>query len=195
VGKDSAFTSQIASGLANLRKSRGLTQGELAERLKTTQAAISRMESGRALPSWAFIERVLRVLGAEAEITFKPLETSQATTFSPEVKVQEYICVNCMHRWQSDLDRSVIQCPECHKRQGVLFSEYSETLKAFQDLQTDVRRSPPFKKLPPINSIKSNGPILLKLVLESAGKTFPSPRLPVSLLYRILQQPKPKSDK
>ncbi len=180
--------SQIASGLANLRKMRGLTQEELAEALNTRQSAISRMENASAIPSWAFINRVLRILNAEVQITFKPLDSQEAATTNQPVEDQEYICVNCLHRWQSGLNRSVIQCPQCHKRQGVLFSEYKETLKAFQEMQSDVRESPPFRKRPPVKSIKANIPRMMKLVLDTAGKTFPSPRLPVSLLFRILEQ-------
>lgn len=184
--------SQIASGLAKLRKMRRLTQEELAEVLNTKQSAISRMENGTAIPSWTFIDRVLRILNAEVEITFKPLDSQEATTTNQPIKDQEYICVNCLHRWQSGLNRSVIQCPQCHKRQGVLFSEYTETLKAFQEMQFDVRKSPPFRKPPPVKSIKANAPRMMKLVLDTAGKTFPSPCLPVSLLFRILEQSRQK---
>lgn len=188
-------TSHIASGLANLRKMRGLTQQELAEALNTKQSAISRMESGAAIPSWTFIDGILRILNAEAEITFKLLDSQKAAASNQPIKDQEYICVNCLHHWQSGLNRSVIQCPQCHKRQGVLFSEYSETLQAFQDLQSDVRKSPPFRKPPPLKSIKANAPRMMKLVLDTAGKTFPSPRLPISLLFRILEQSRQKRAK
>ena len=186
----SPFSSQIASGLAELRKTRGFTQEELAEALNTKQSAISRMENGTAIPSWTFIERVLQILNAEVEITFKPLKSQKAANINQPIKNQEYICVNCLHKWQSVLVRSVIQCPQCHKRQGVLFSEYTETLKAFQEMQLDVRKSPPFRKAPPVKSLKANTPRMMRLVLETAGKTFPSPRLPVSLLFRIMEQAK-----
>ncbi len=186
----STFSSQIASGLAELRKTRGFTQEELAEALNTKQSAISRMENGTVIPSWTFIERVLQILNAEVEITFKPLKSQKAANINQPIKNQEYICVNCLHKWQSVLVRSVIQCPQCHKRQGVLFSEYTETLKAFQEMQLDVRKSPPFRKAPPVKSLKANTPRMMRLVLETAGKTFPSPRLPVSLLFRIMEQAK-----
>ena len=167
---------------------RGLTQTELAQALNTRQSAISRMENGTAVPSWTFIDRVLRVLHAEVEIEFKPSDSQETAAFNQPIKDQEYICVNCLYRWPSALDRSVVQCPRCHKRQGVLFAEYTETLKAFQAMQLELRKSPPFRKPPPVKSIKTNARRMMKLVLDTAGKTFPSPRLPVSLLFRILEQ-------
>ena len=188
VNNVSSLTSQISCGLAKLRKTRGLTQEQLADALNTKQSGISRMENGTAIPSWTFIDRVLQILNAKVEITFKPLDSPKVTKPNQPIKNQEYICVNCLHHWQSGINHSVIQCPQCHKRQGVLYHEYVETLKAFQEMRFDVNKSPPFQKAPPVKSIKANTPRMMKLVLDTAGKTFPSPRLPVSLLFRIMEQ-------
>lgn len=191
--KNSAsFKSQIASGLAELRKSRRVTQEELAKMLNTKQSVISRIESGAAIPSWEFINRIVKVLNAEVEITFISIDSQEVFVYGRSSKSHEYICVNCLYRWGSELDRPVIQCPQCHKRQGVIFSEYSETLRAFQEIQLDVGKSPPFRKLPPIKSIRNNTPKMLKLIIETAGSTFPSPQLPVSLLFRIMEQSRQK---
>lgn len=187
------LASRIASGLAELRKSRKVTQEELARRLGTKQEAISRIERGAAVPSWDFIGRIGRALNAEVDISFKLLSSEGIPAFDHLSTDKEYICVNCLYRWVSRLNRSITQCPQCHKRQGVLFSEYTETLKAFQEMQFDVRKSPPFRKRPPVKSIKANAPKMMKLVLDTAGKTFPSPRLPVSLLFRILEQSRQKT--
>ena len=57
--KDSSYlSSQISSGLAELRKSRRVTQEELAKRIGTKQEAISQIERGVAIPSWQFIDRI-----------------------------------------------------------------------------------------------------------------------------------------
>ena len=181
---------RIASGLAELRKSRRVTQEELAERLGTKQEAISRIERGAAVPSWDFINRIAKALNAEVIISFKPLSNEETSALSHSPTGQEYICVNCLYQWESRLNRTVIQCPQCHKRQGILFSEYTRTLQAFQDLQLEVKKSPPFRKLPPVKSIWNNTPKMLKLILEVAGSTFPSPKLPISLLFRIVEQSK-----
>src|SRR5208283_1461202 len=154
----SPFASQIAAGLTKLRKKRGFTQEELAQALNTKQSSISRMEKGAAIPSWAFIDRVLQILNGEAEIAFKLLDSPKVTTPNQPIANQEYICVNCLRRWQSRINLAVIQCPQCHKRQGVLLAEYSETLKAFAEMQFDVSQSPPFRKAPPVKSLKANTP-------------------------------------
>jgi DNA-binding XRE family transcriptional regulator len=54
---------ELARQLREARESRGLTQAELATRLKTSQPAIARMERGHT-PKLAFLERVAKALGA-----------------------------------------------------------------------------------------------------------------------------------
>jgi len=68
-----------------------------------------------------------------------------------------------------------------------MFSEYSRALRAYRDIRYQVKKSPPFRKPPPIKSV-GNIPDILKVILEAAGNTFPSPKLPVSLLFRIIEQ-------
>lgn len=184
------LSSMIASGLAELRKSRKVTQEELAERLGTKQEAISRIERRATVPSWDFINRIAKALNAEVDISFKPLSSEETSALSHSSTGKEYICVNCLYLWESRLNRAVIQCPQCHKRQGVLYSQYTETLQAFRDLQLQIKKSPPFQKLPPVKSIRNNTPKMLKLILEVAGSTFPSPKLPISLLFRMVEQSK-----
>ena len=55
---------ELARSVINLRIRRGLTQNELAERMSTTQAVISRLESGSAKPSLATLERLAKALDA-----------------------------------------------------------------------------------------------------------------------------------
>lgn len=43
----------------------GLTQAQLAKKMRTKQAAISRAESGNYLPSLSFLERMAKALGTE----------------------------------------------------------------------------------------------------------------------------------
>ena len=54
----------LAVTLTEARRKAGLTQAQLAARMKTSQAAVARIESGRAAPKWATIERYARALGA-----------------------------------------------------------------------------------------------------------------------------------
>jgi transcriptional regulator with XRE-family HTH domain len=189
---NSYLSSKIASGLAELRKSRKVTQEELAKRIGTKQETISQIERGAAIPSWEFINRIAKALNAEVDISFTLLDNSEISTPVHPSHDREYICVNCLHRWESPLKQTVLQCPRCHKRQGVLYSEYIEMLEAFQKVQQAVQEAPPPRKAPPVKSLIKNIPPMLKMVLEGAEKTFPSPRLPVSLLFRILEQSKKK---
>ena len=39
--------------IARRRKEKGMSQGELAERLHVTDKAVSRWETGRGMPSWS----------------------------------------------------------------------------------------------------------------------------------------------
>ncbi|HEY3445881.1 MAG TPA: helix-turn-helix transcriptional regulator [Myxococcales bacterium] len=53
---------ELARQLREARELRGLTQADLAARLKTSQPAIARMERGHT-PRLAFLERVAKALG------------------------------------------------------------------------------------------------------------------------------------
>jgi transcriptional regulator with XRE-family HTH domain len=55
--------SLIAAEVRRVRVAAGLTQAELARRTGTTQSAVSRLESGRLLPSLAVLERVAEAVG------------------------------------------------------------------------------------------------------------------------------------
>lgn len=43
----------------------GLTQGQLAKRMKTKQPSIARVESGRILPSLDFLDKLAKAIGTE----------------------------------------------------------------------------------------------------------------------------------
>lgn len=50
----------------------GITQAELAKKMRTKQSAISRLESGRANPSLNFLQRLASALNSRLEIRFLP---------------------------------------------------------------------------------------------------------------------------
>lgn len=66
--------------LRTARKSKGLSQAELAKRVGTDQAHISRMESGETGVSLDIITRIARELG----ITVSHLVGDDATTLGPD---------------------------------------------------------------------------------------------------------------
>ena len=49
-----------------------LTQAELAERMKTTQSVIARLESGRTSPSTRTLEKIALATGTRLRISFDP---------------------------------------------------------------------------------------------------------------------------
>ena len=62
----------LARSLIEARNRAGLTQSELARRMKTTQSVVARLESGRAHPSTKTLEKVARATGTQLRIGFDP---------------------------------------------------------------------------------------------------------------------------
>ena len=66
----------IAFDLTAARRQAGLTQRDVAERMGTTQSAVSRVESGRAQPTTEFLDRYARALGRTITVTFGASEAN-----------------------------------------------------------------------------------------------------------------------
>lgn len=60
--------------VAKARQRAGLSQTELARRMKTTQSTIARLESGRGLPSTRTLGRFAKATGHRLKISFEPVE-------------------------------------------------------------------------------------------------------------------------
>ena len=58
--------------VASARKAAGLTQAELAREVGTKQAAISKIETGRVVPTLPVLDRIARALGSTIVITLGP---------------------------------------------------------------------------------------------------------------------------
>lgn len=58
------------------RMKAGLTQEELAERMKTSQSAIARLESGRTIPSARTLVRFAKATGTRLRISFEAAPSS-----------------------------------------------------------------------------------------------------------------------
>ncbi len=61
--------------LARVRRRAGLRQSEVAARMGTTQSAVSRLESGRSVPSVELITRYARAVGEPISLTFGEPDT------------------------------------------------------------------------------------------------------------------------
>lgn len=60
--------------VAKARGRAGLSQAELARRMKTTQSTIARLESGRGLPSTRTLGRFAKATGHRLRISFEPMK-------------------------------------------------------------------------------------------------------------------------
>lgn len=62
----------LIQAVIDARLKKGLTQEDLAEKIGTKQSVISRLESGNANPSFAFLKRIAQALNFQLEIKFTP---------------------------------------------------------------------------------------------------------------------------
>lgn len=62
---------ELARVIIEARTKAGLTQAQLAERMKTTQSVIARLEGGRVHPSTETLERLAKATGSRLKIGFE----------------------------------------------------------------------------------------------------------------------------
>jgi len=63
----------LAAAVIDARNRAGLTQQQLARRMKTTQPAVARLESGRGRPSMRTLGRFAQATGSRLLIGFEPI--------------------------------------------------------------------------------------------------------------------------
>jgi predicted transcriptional regulator len=64
---------ELARELIAARTQAGLTQGDVAARMGTTQSVVARIESGRGTPSMRTVQRFASAVGARAVVRMEPL--------------------------------------------------------------------------------------------------------------------------
>lgn len=62
----------LISQMLKVTLDKGISQREIAKKMKTSETAISRMLKGSQSPSWATIEKFAKALGMKAKINFVP---------------------------------------------------------------------------------------------------------------------------
>ena len=72
VEEDGWFFAQIAEQVATRRSSLGLSQRELADRCRTTQSAIARLETGGRPPRIDTLLRIAAALDCELAVELRP---------------------------------------------------------------------------------------------------------------------------
>ena len=63
----------LMAEVARARVRAGLSQAELAKRMRTTQSTIARLESGRGRPSTRTLSRFAKATGHRLKISFEPV--------------------------------------------------------------------------------------------------------------------------
>jgi ribosome-binding protein aMBF1 (putative translation factor) len=67
----------LIAEVAKARMRAGLSQVQLAKRMKTTQSTIARLESGRGLPSTRTLARFAKATGHRLKISFEPVRRAR----------------------------------------------------------------------------------------------------------------------
>jgi ribosome-binding protein aMBF1 (putative translation factor) len=62
----------LTAAMIKARARASLTQEQLARKMRTTQAVVARLESGRAKPSTRTLERLATATGTKLRISFEP---------------------------------------------------------------------------------------------------------------------------
>ena len=67
----------LIAAIAKARLRAGLSQAQLARRMKTTQSTVARLESGRGQPSTRTLTRFAKATGHRLKISFEPVKGKQ----------------------------------------------------------------------------------------------------------------------
>jgi ribosome-binding protein aMBF1 (putative translation factor) len=69
----SATEFELAPAVIQARANAGITQAELAKRMKATQSVIARLESGCTKPASQTLQRLAAGTGTRVNVTFEPV--------------------------------------------------------------------------------------------------------------------------
>ena len=69
---------ELARQLIETRVKSGLSQGELATKMGTSQSTIARLESGASMPSMRTLAKFAQATNSQLQIMFKPVPKSRA---------------------------------------------------------------------------------------------------------------------
>jgi len=79
-GLDEQFDKyRLAQKLRAMRQGAGLSQEQLAERVRTKQPSIARIEKAQTLPKLDFLQRVAHGLGWKMEVRFSRIQARRRT--------------------------------------------------------------------------------------------------------------------
>jgi|SRR5690625_246359 len=97
----------IGEKLRELRKARGLTTQQLADKVAISQSYISRFENNRAIPDIELLERILFALDSDLNTFFSTEEALSADliqlfetikSLTPEARIKLYEFLKLVHK-------------------------------------------------------------------------------------------------
>ena len=88
----------VMAAIAKARRRAGLSQAELARRMKTTQSTVARLESGRGQPSTRTLVRFAKATGHRLKIGFQPMGKGRGRTLPALVCVQQQFEATCHYK-------------------------------------------------------------------------------------------------
>ncbi len=91
----------VGRELARKRREVGLSQAEVAARMGTSQGAVSRIESGRVLPSLQMLDRFAIAIGVPIPIVFGQPESSPSRE-ERRRRVEAVLGKNAFNPWDRD---------------------------------------------------------------------------------------------
>lgn len=85
----------VGSFIAELRKEKGLTQAELAERVGVTGGAVSKWERGAGAPDIALLPRLSELLGVDTEALLRGELGENDRSSGNLRRMRFYVCPDC----------------------------------------------------------------------------------------------------
>jgi transcriptional regulator with XRE-family HTH domain len=76
--EESLVEFELARQLIETRVKSGLSQGELAAKMGTSQSTIARLESGASMPSMRTLTKFAQATNSQLQILFKPVRKNRA---------------------------------------------------------------------------------------------------------------------
>lgn len=93
----------IGFELTAARRRAGLTQAEVAELMGTTQSAVSRVESGRSVPTIDFVDRYARALGVTIRLELGASQDTIPSRAERARRVRRVLGGYVFDPWKRDL--------------------------------------------------------------------------------------------
>ena len=86
----------IGHHLAELRKAKGLTQGELAEEFGYTDKAVSKWERAESIPDVVILKRIADLFGVSLDYLLQEHSEAEALPLPPSHRHRKHVLITCI---------------------------------------------------------------------------------------------------